>query len=1031
MNNNTSPGPTGHSPLLRLRSSSLIGRSAEESILLNSYFASLSMGQSNVASVILIQGESGLGKTKLAETLRSHVEEDNGYFIQGKFDQLSYGSANRPYAGIASAFAEYCSAVEQRSQETRNEVAEKLRQETNGGEGRLLFGAIPSLRKLVECPHSNDAMHLSHSCDACQYLYEDEGMMRDNLESFSKSEGGSHRLNYLIKRVVSTISSIGDPIVILIDDIQWANKTEMDALKAMMVGAMNPFMFIFTCRPGDHPFLKVTEEFEGKTEIALQCLSRNSVRELVADMLKIDNPNECTSLANFVSRVSHGNPFFIRQQIISLRDDGLLRFGDNGWVWDVNEIDAIHDEILDDVVIMLSQKMKRLPSLTQEALKICASIGSKTDLFILGLLIRHMHAVADGSDPEDNESLARTAISVSSQEGLLSVTRNGKGVTFTHDSVNEAAYSLLEPEEQASHHLKLGKILHSTVCSTVMQKYLYTIASQLSHGIELITDEEDRIATTRIFLSAGEKSMEASAFPEAHFFFTKGIYLLHDEDWVRNYRLCCDIYTKAADTAALTTDFEDMNKCLAVLFNNCKGSIVDCLNASYIQVRTMMSRDDPEALDTGLEALRLAGEKFPSQNLAAHTVTGFAWTRCSKRIKSAEKLLELPQIADKQIIATIRLIDLLVPIALSYLQALAPLLCFRVVKLNLAYGLSRSMPSAVALYGVILGRFGYPLTETAKYGEIAFALQKELKCDVSAHVTLLTYGITFTRTKKLSDCIKPLQSGYESGVKTGELTHAMSCAAVLGWCSFFSGQQLRKVASTLKKLRTTILEYNMTTNLRGNRNYQKAVDYCLGVSKSASFCLSTDPDEHSNVWVIEQAKFIQLAVACIFGDHQYAWAMSEKLQKFGATSAGTIWPYICAFYRGMAAASMLQLSRGREYVRTVKVCLKILRKGQHKSVCNILHQLYLLEAEYAAFRRKHSSAEKFYLLSIKHAENFEVTHEHAFACEKFGTFHLLRKNHSAAYEQIRVAHRLYLTWGSRPKCEILEKKYPRLGENEQ
>eukprot|EP00581_Thalassiosira_minuscula_P032876 CAMPEP_0183766824 /NCGR_PEP_ID=MMETSP0739-20130205/11806_1 /TAXON_ID=385413 /ORGANISM="Thalassiosira miniscula, Strain CCMP1093" /LENGTH=633 /DNA_ID=CAMNT_0026005661 /DNA_START=1 /DNA_END=1899 /DNA_ORIENTATION=+ len=633
-----------------------------------------------------------------------------------------------------------------------------------------------------------------------------------------------------------------------------------------------------------------------------------------------------------------------------------------------------------------------------------------------------MHAVADGSDPEDNESLARTAISISSQEGMLSVTRNGKGVTFTHDSVNEAAYSLLEPEEQASHHLKLGKILHSTFCSTVMQKYLYTIASQLSHGIELITDEEDRIATTRIFLSAGEKSMEASAFPEAHFFFTKGIYLLRNEDWVRNYRLCCDIYTKAADTAAITTDFEDMNKCLAVLFNNCKGSIVDCLNASYIQVRTMMSRDDPEALDTGLEALRLAGEKFPSQNLAVHTITGFAWTRCSKRIKSAEKLLELPQISDKQIIATIRLIDLLVPIALGYLQALAPLLCFRVVKLNLAYGLSRSMPSAVALYGVILGRFGYPLTETAKYGEIALALQKELKCDVSAHVTLLTYGITFTLTKKLSDCITPIRSGYESGVKTGQLSHAMSCATVINWASFFSGQKLSKLSSNLKKLRTSMLEYANASVLKGNRHYQNTVDYCLGVSKSSSFFLRTDSDERNvnckndklssrvNLIHIEEAKFLQLVVACIFGDHQYAWAMSEKLQQFGLVFAGTVWPYMCAFYRGIAATSMLQMSRGRKYLVTVKLCLKVLRKGRKKSVCNILHQLYLLEAEYAAFKKKYASAEKFYLLAIKYASLSGVTHDHGFACEKFGTFYLLRKNHSAAYEQIREAHRLYSIW---------------------
>jgi len=233
-------------------------------------------------------------------------------------------------------------------------------------------------------------------------------------------------------------------------------------------------------------------------------------------------------------------------------------------------------------------------------------------------------------------------------------------------------------------------------------------------------------------------------------------------------------------------------------------------------------------------------------------------------------------------------------------------------------------------------------------------------------------------------------------------------------------------------------EYNMTSALQGTRNYQNAVDYCLGVSRASRLYVPTDPNECSisckrnnpsstddcslscnkhNLIYNEQAKFIQLVVACIFCDHELAWAMSEKLRQFGTTFAGTIWPYICAFYRGMAATSMLHISSGREYVGTVKSCLKELRKGRKKSVSNISHQLYLLEAEYAAFsRKKYVSAEKFYLLAIEYAALSGVTHEHAFACERFGIFHLLRKNHNAAYEQTREAHTLYSKWGEPLIC---------------
>lgn len=74
-----------------------------------------------------------------------------------------------------------------------------------------------------------------------------------------------------------------------------------------MSGATNPFTFIFTCRPGNHPFLKITDEYGGKTEIVLQSLRRNSVRELVAEILNMDPDSSLDSLVDFISRVTDGS----------------------------------------------------------------------------------------------------------------------------------------------------------------------------------------------------------------------------------------------------------------------------------------------------------------------------------------------------------------------------------------------------------------------------------------------------------------------------------------------------------------------------------------------------------------------------------------------------------------------------------------------------------------------------------------------------------------------------------------------------
>lgn len=246
--------------------------------------------------------------------------------------------------------------------------------------------------------------------------------------------------------------------------------------------------------------------------------------------------------------------------------------------------------------------------------QICSCIGSKTDLYILGILIRETHCVAEFDN--HNESLAKKVVSVAAHEGLVTLSQNE--ISFIHDSFAEAAYSLLEPEGRASFHLKLGKLLMQHVSKDLFQKYLFTIAAQLARGMSSLQDK-DRILTARIFLNAGEKSNSVSAFPVSLSWLSFGISLLQDHDWLHHRRLCADIYLKAADAASITGDYDNMNSWLAIIFDRCKDSVVDLLTAYYIRVRKLAAKDeDPKALDVGLEALRLVNIRFPSKNMMLH-----------------------------------------------------------------------------------------------------------------------------------------------------------------------------------------------------------------------------------------------------------------------------------------------------------------------------------------------------------------------------------------------------------------------------
>ena len=97
-------------------------------------------------------------------------------------------------------------------------------------------------------------------------------------------------------------------------------------------------------------------------------------------------------------------------------------------------------------------------------------------------------------------------------------------------------------------------------------------------------------------------------------------------------------------------------------------------------------------------------------------------------------------LSDRKMIAILRLLHLCVTLSIAWNQSLSPILCFRVIKINLTYGTSNSMPSAIALYAALLSRFG-SLLEADKWANAANSLQDKLSNNADcANVTFYTYG---------------------------------------------------------------------------------------------------------------------------------------------------------------------------------------------------------------------------------------------------------------------------------------------------
>ena len=252
---------------------------------------------------------------------------------------------------------------------------------------------------------------------------------------------------------------------------------------------------------------------------------------------------------------------------------------------------------------------------------------------------------------------------------------------------------------------------------------------------------------------------------------------------------------------------------------------------------------------------------------------------------------------------------------------------------------------------------------------------------------------------------------------------------------FFSGYPLSKVERTLNKLLRDITGYNMGRTTKNIQLYKNAIDYCCKGTNKGAICFLTDnagPDDTVSL----QSRMLELVVCVILCQYTMAWDLTQnKLKEYEKNFAGTIFPYICAFYRGMTAITILRQSSNthKRAMKIAKVCLKKLKTGHEKchrqdGKCILCHQLQLLEAEWFALHDKLDQAEEFYKLACSNAANTQVYHEYALICERYGEFLLERGNEEDGLELIRKSYQLYHKWGSSPKCKLLKEKYPRLNE---
>jgi tetratricopeptide (TPR) repeat protein len=390
-----------HRPIRRVRvprDTALYGRDAEIAKLR----ALWDRAKTGHGQVLLLEGEAGIGKTRLVDELVARLRQDG--------DDVDFLFGSYPPGGAATASGAFSTAY----------------REHFGDEGLedALKAALPQTPLLVPAFAAllrGDAVPSGA-----------EPLTKDSLQTVF---------------VHATRSIAAErPTIVLIDDLQFAPDEGRGLFAALaMALSANRVLLVGATRPG------LTEEWVANVErqanasrLVLPRLGPKDLATLLREAFRSERLAQ--TLAYDIAAKSDGNPFFVFEIIRGLREGALIAQQQDGTWAQTQVIEEI--QIPSSVMDLIQARIAGLTDDERNLVEVASCCGLEFDPLLVGevLGMGRIPALQRLGKLEKSRRLVRSA---------------GMRFVFDHNQIQEALYAGLSPPLRQEYHAALGETLEA------------------------------------------------------------------------------------------------------------------------------------------------------------------------------------------------------------------------------------------------------------------------------------------------------------------------------------------------------------------------------------------------------------------------------------------------------------------------------------------------------------------------------------------------------------------------------------------
>jgi len=419
-------------------------------------------------ALVMIGGEPGVGKTRLAEELLLEARQRGVLTLTGHCNEMEGAPPYIPFVEMLEA--------------TARTVPREAFREALGDAAPEVAKLMPELRRLfpdiaapLELPPEQERRYLFNS-------------VQEFLERASRVQ----------------------PLFLVWEDLHWADDATLLLLQhiAQRLHEM-PMLIVGTYRDVEldvaRPLARALQELTRQRLAHDLALKRLPEAEVAAMLRALSGREPPASLVKAVYRETEGNPFFVEEVFKHLAEEGKLFNAQGRWRSDLSLGEL---EVPRGIRLVIGQRLERVCPECRRVLTAAAVIGRGFSFEVLEALGEaEADVLLDALDEAERAHLIASAAGGPAQAGA----RPGEArFAFAHELIRQTLLSGLSLPRRQRMHLRVAEAIER-----VYARALEEHAGDLAHHLYQAGTAAEPEKTAHYLALAGERALGAAAFEDA------------------------------------------------------------------------------------------------------------------------------------------------------------------------------------------------------------------------------------------------------------------------------------------------------------------------------------------------------------------------------------------------------------------------------------------------------------------------------------------------------------------------------------